>query len=94
MSVRPSALAGMCTRRHIEARHSDAARTKMTVRECLPARIRPRKRPSSEFLLEVDALLLHHQGSFVDLGVNRPNVLPEYADEEELHGAEEVDTDE
>src|SRR5664280_16854 len=47
----------------------------------------------SGFSVEVDALLLHHERSLVHLGVDRADVLADNPDEEELHGAEEVDAD-
>ena len=43
--------------------------------------------------IEVDPLLLDDQRALMDLRVDRPNVLTEEANEEELHCAEEVDPD-
>ena len=43
--------------------------------------------------VEVDPLLLDHARPMVDLGLDRPDVLTEDPDEEQLHAAEEVDAD-
>src|SRR5450830_813346 len=43
--------------------------------------------------VEIDALFLDHQRPVVHLRMDRPDVLPEDTDEEELHATEEVHAD-